>query len=297
MASTNFVARKISVLEILDKSFSVYFAKMEMFYAIFLILNIINAVLVHAITDFIPSLSVPSELPGGVLSWLVNYGVSAIMAFSISILIIWLITNFGNSIVIGCVSEILEGRRLEVIKSLKLTFHLSGRLLVVSLVVGALVVLGFILLIFPGLIMAIIFSLSTPVMVIERLGALDSLRRSKEMSDNMWWKIFLLLAALFAMFVLSYLVAEALSIILYRYYRQILVRHVIRILLITLVEPLYPISITHLYYGLRWRRMARPLPSVHEERYLPIQEAKFCYYCGQLLPYDALYCPNCGRRL
>ncbi|MBS7639084.1 MAG: YciC family protein [Candidatus Bathyarchaeia archaeon] len=219
------------------------------------------------------------------------------MAFSISILIIWLITNFGNSIVIGCVSEILEGRRVEITKNLKLTFHLSGRLLMVSLVVGALVVLGFILLIFPGLIMAIIFSLSTPVMVIERLGALDSLRRSKEMSDNMWWKIFLLLAALFAMFVLSYLVAEALSIILYRYYRQILVRHVIRILLITLVEPLYPISITHLYYGLRWRRMARPLPSVHEERYLPIQEAKFCYYCGQLLPYDALYCPNCGRRL
>lgn len=297
MASTNFTVRKISALEILDKSFSIYLTKMEMFYAIFLILNIINAVLVHAITGFLPSLSASPELPSDFLSWLVDYGVSAIMVFSISILITWLITNFGNSVIIGCVSGILEGRRVEITKNLKLTFHLFGRLLVMSLVVGALVVLGFILLIFPGLVMAIIFSLSTPAMIIEHLGVLGSLRRSKELTDNMWWKIFLLLTALFTIFVLAYLVAEALFIILHRYYRQILVRHILRILLITLVEPLYPISITHLYYELRWRKMTRPSPPIYEERYPPIQEAKFCHYCGQLLPYDALYCPNCGRRL
>ena len=290
--------RRIPILKILDESFSLYLAKIEIFFPIFLLLNILSMILIHIVVNLIlPPFNPPNVGANELFIWLINYGFSAAIFFSILFLAIWAITNLGSALIIGHVSKILEGETDSSGRFLPAT-HLLGRVLALSLITGALMTLGFILLFFPGILMAIIFSLSTPIMVIERLNIMGSLRRSKELTDNAWWKIFLLLLSIFIMLIMAILFAEFLST---SFYTQKWLRKIFRAIVVSLVEPIYPISLTQLYYHLK-KHKAKPAiieyPSAEAEE-IPshISEIKFCYYCGQVLPYDAVYCPNCGRKI
>lgn len=289
--------RRISILKILDESISLYLARIETFFPIFLLLNILNMILVYTARAYIPPFNPPNVGVNEILNWLINYGFSATIFFAILFLAIWVVTNVGIFLAIKYVSNIFEGRR-----NVKLGFfsamHLLGRVLVLSLITGVLIALGFILLLFPGILMAVIFSLAIPIMAIERLDFLGSLRRSKELTDNVWWKVFLLLLSIFLICVMAILFAEFLNI---SFYAQKWLKEIFRVIIVSLVEPVYPISLTQLYYQLKkYKTTPVPIeyPSAEAETapsYLP--EIKFCYYCGQVLPYDAMYCPNCGRKI
>jgi len=279
----------IPVLDVLDKSFSIYVSKVEVFFTIFLILNTVNASLMYAAKLFMPSFNPPYDSVDKLLTWLINYGVSAITIFSPFLLASWVVTSVGNSIVAKYTLDILENKRAslkEYVTSI-LTSSLLLRILAVGLITGALIILGFILLVLPGVFMMVIFSLAIPALMHERLSILNSLRRSKELTDNRWWKIFLLLLAIFIIFAVTYLLIEILLIPFYQIYQQFLVKDIVRIVIISLIEPIYPISVTQLYYYLLgWRATC-----------MKETEIKFCHYCEQLLPHDAIYCPNCGRKL
>jgi hypothetical protein len=65
-----------------------------------------------------------------------------------------------------------------------------GQLIVVGLLAGIGVVVGFILLIIPGLILITIWSVAAPVVVLERPGAVRALRRSRELVRGNGWQVF-----------------------------------------------------------------------------------------------------------
>jgi uncharacterized membrane protein len=52
------------------------------------------------------------------------------------------------------------------------------------------IMIGFILLVFPGTILAVMWFVSTPACVVERLGPLSSMGRSRELTKGHRWKIF-----------------------------------------------------------------------------------------------------------
>ncbi|MBS7634507.1 hypothetical protein KEJ34_03280 [Candidatus Bathyarchaeota archaeon] len=287
--------RRISILKILDESFSLYLARIETFFPIFLLINTFNMFLVYMARAFIPPFNPPNKGANELFTWLINYGFSATIFFAILFLAIWVVTNLGSVLVVKYVSNLFEGRT-NVKWGFFSVMHLLGRVSVLSLITGILMALGFILLFFPGILMAVIFSLAIPIMVIERLNVLDSLRRSKELTDNVWWKAFLLLISIFLMLIMAILFAEFLNI---SFYTQRWLKEIFRVIVVSLVEPIYPISLTQLYYHLK-KYKPTPVPIEYpsaEAGSSYVSEIKFCYYCGQVLPYDAIYCPNCGRKI
>lgn len=60
----------------------------------------------------------------------------------------------------------------------------------ISLLVGLITVVGFLLFIIPGIIFAIWFSLATYVLVTENLTGMKALSRSKQLVKGNWWKVF-----------------------------------------------------------------------------------------------------------
>ena len=111
----------------------------------------------------------------------------------------------------------------------------------------------------------------------------------------------MLLSVIFIILVVINFLIEGFTIFFYRFYQQSWIRDALRIVLFSLVEPIYPISITRFYYKLKRGKI--PSMRVETQEAYPTHppfshsEIRFCHHCGQLLPYDAIYCPNCGRKV
>jgi len=73
--------------------------------------------------------------------------------------------------------------------ALKYGFKHFGPFLWVSFIAGLLIVLGYILLIIPGIIIGIILSLVTPVFILEGKYNLGALRRSRELVKGHFWPV------------------------------------------------------------------------------------------------------------
>lgn len=108
-----------------------------------------------------------------------------------------------GALVFGSVGE-LEGRPVSMNDCLAAGRKHWLRLLGLDLLVGLGVVIGMILLIVPGVLLALRWSVSVPELVIEERGIQESMGRSAALTQNRRWSIFLLgLVLLAAMFVLQ----------------------------------------------------------------------------------------------
>lgn len=90
-------------------------------------------------------------------------------------------------------------------------------LLGLTIVVGVLVSIGLILFIIPGVILALIWFVAVPVLVIENKGVFESMSRSGELTKSNRWRIFGLMVvvyvAVFVVFLIAGLIAAALPIL------------------------------------------------------------------------------------
>lgn len=88
------------------------------------------------------------------------------------------------------ISRAVLGRPLTFAEmSRELSPKLPG-LIVVSLVVTVLTTIGLVLCVLPGVWVAVLLSMAGPALVLEGLGVGAALRRSKELLDGQWWRVF-----------------------------------------------------------------------------------------------------------
>jgi hypothetical protein len=109
----------------------------------------------------------------------------------VALLISLLATTLFTGMIVELVADVQDGRRdVTAVGLLRAVTPVLGKLILVGVVQGVLTVIGFLLLLVPGLILLTIWSVAAPVIVLERPGGLDALRRSRELVRGNGWPVF-----------------------------------------------------------------------------------------------------------
>jgi hypothetical protein len=118
-----------------------------------------------------------------------------------------------QGMVVEAARDILDGRRDQTIGGLfRSAGPVVGTLIVVGILAGIAIAIGFVLLIIPGLFLITIWAVVVPVVVIERAGVFESFGRSRELVKGHGWQVFGILVLLFiAAFVVQILIAAILG--------------------------------------------------------------------------------------
>ena len=105
----------------------------------------------------------------------------------------YLLTALIVLISIGAAYRILLGRHLHHPADLRTSFGFAvgraGSLLWLSIITGVLVLVGFILIIVPGIYLLVAFGIAVPVLMAEDRRGFNALGRSRELISDNWWHV------------------------------------------------------------------------------------------------------------
>jgi uncharacterized paraquat-inducible protein A len=151
---------------------------------------------------------------------------------------------------------------------------------------GVLVILGFVALIVPGIILAIMFSLAIPAVVSGNCGVLDSLGKSRELVAHRWLKTFAILLLFGIVLAVANVVATQVASLFGAWSMMA------SSLISAFYAPLVPIALTVYYYS-NAARIAPP-------QALQAQPSGFgfCPSCGEpVAEMNQSFCRKCGNDL
>jgi hypothetical protein len=117
-----------------------------------------------------------------------------------------------TGMVVELVADVQDGKRDATPgQLLRAASPVIGSLILVGLVAGIGIVIGFILIVVPGLILITIWSVAAPVVVLERPGGLRALGRSRELVRGNGWNVFAVILLLVILVGVITLLLEALA--------------------------------------------------------------------------------------
>lgn len=124
------------------------------------------------------------------------------------VLLFWALSILYQGMVVELVQDVLDGRRDhsvgQLLRSVEPVFW---PLVGVSILFGIGVGIGFVLLIIPGVILLVIWSVVAPVTVLERPGVFAAFRRSRELVRGNGWNVFGVIMLVFVIVFLLSIVA------------------------------------------------------------------------------------------
>jgi len=109
----------------------------------------------------------------------------------LAVLVSLVATTLFTGMIVELVADVQDGRRdASVGGLLKAVTPVLGQLILVGIIAGIGILIGFILIIVPGLILITIWAVAAPVVVLERIGAFSALGRSRELVRGNGWQVF-----------------------------------------------------------------------------------------------------------
>jgi hypothetical protein len=182
--------------DILTAAFEVYRAnavKLIQIVAIVVIpLTFVSALLTKVV--FKPSCTAESLQSAQTLQDVVNQCTGGFWRTSLLALIGFIVTIAIQQLLAGAMTTggaaATLGREVDVNASYRYAFSRLAGLIGLALLVGLVVGVGFILFIIPGIIFLVFLSVSVAAFIIERLGAVDSMKRSWRLVRDHWWHTF-----------------------------------------------------------------------------------------------------------
>ncbi|GMU21583.1 MAG: hypothetical protein AMXMBFR13_16750 [Phycisphaerae bacterium] len=193
----------MSVGQILDQTFRLYREHFVRFFTIVAVVyvpvGLLSILLIALVFQETTQITVDQQTgaidASGVVASMITTGAIALLAM--------VGTQLCNGALIKNVSEAYLGRQSSVGEAYRFVLPKIGTLIWASFLVGVVVMIGFILLIVPGVIFALWFALTTPAIVAENLKASRGMSRSKVLASGNLGKIF---GTLFIVAVISWIV-------------------------------------------------------------------------------------------
>lgn len=184
--------RPLTLGELLDKTFSLYRTHFTLFIGIALIPGLFFFA-VSLAQSFIQTIAEGAQRDPGAAA-------GALMAMLVSLAVLFVGFAFylyayflSMGATVFAVSDLYLGRTTSIREAYGRIRGLAGRVFNVMISAGVRVFLGFLLLILPGIFLAIRYSLALPASVLENLRATDALKRSAELVEGTGGRILMIL--------------------------------------------------------------------------------------------------------
>src|SRR2546428_1981882 len=288
------ISRELSFGEIFSKTFQVYRRYFAKYFVLFAIVGvIIQVVTTLAMQAFVRPAPLPlNPTPQQFSSYLSSLFEVLFLLLAVIFLVNVIFSTIAQGGAIKMASdEITKG---EVNTGASVRFAVSKLLSIwaLSIIVGIIVFLGLIALIVPGIILAIMYSLALPVLLIENKGVTESMGRSRQLVGHRWAKTFGTFLVLGIIVLIASLIFSTITAPLG------IIAPVVNGILSALYQPLFPILLAVYYYS----NLARTAPATAAQMPMGSTSSfqagmKLCPSCGtQNLP-SATFCTKCGARL
>jgi len=253
-------SRELSIDEILSLTLNLYRSKFLQFFLPFLIAGVITGLSAYAIMSSFPLPTQPSPpFPFQELfEWLVALLTTAIIIGVLIALVTWIVGTTTTGIVTKYASDQIEKGTSDLGASLNFTISKLPSLLIAQFIAGILTAIGLLLFFIPSIIIAIMFSLIIPAIIVEQKGAFESLGRSRRLVSNRWLKTFAFLLVVGIILGTVIGIVNLLTLPLNTTYPNI--SFLIVNIAFSFVAPISPIAITYLYYAMVARETPPPPP-------------------------------------
>jgi hypothetical protein len=142
--------------------------------------------------------------------------VNNMSAFWGAMLFAWIIAVVIGALVQGALTRATvadsEGQRATFGECIAAALRVLLPLIGVGLIFGIAIGLGFVLLIVPGIIIMVMWSVAGPAVVVERDGVMSAFSRSSELTKGSRWKIFGLFLVLLVIYLLVFMLLGAVGL-------------------------------------------------------------------------------------
>ncbi len=288
MSQASRITQELSIGDVLSKTFELYKSQFVKYVILFAVVEAVIGAL-DTTTRYLIKVPVAPPIGSSPFAVLSTLGTTIeLAALSGIITLVFLPLSYGS--VVKMASQEIETGQVDFTPSVRYALSRLVWIWVVGLVVGIIVFLGFIALIVPGIILAIMFSLVLPIIIIEK-SDFKSMGRSRELASHRWLKTF----ALFIVFAIIIGIASAIVSFISAPFG--FASSIVSSILSALYLPLLPIMLTVYYYS----NVARlsPTQPIPPPTAPPTDQTvmRYCPSCGSQLSPGVTFCPSCGTKL
>jgi hypothetical protein len=286
------VTQELGIGEVVSKTFDLYrrnFAKYFVLYVVvYAIIGVVSALATRAFV--LPTLPA-NPTSQQVLNWVPGFFSTLFLLVGSIALVSLVFVPIAAGGTIKMASEEIEGRPVELGSSVSFAASKLIWMWALGLIVGIIVGLGFIALVIPGIILAIMFSLALPALLLENVGVVGSLGRSRALVSHRWLKTF----ALFLVWVVIIAIAAIIVNLISSPFGW--ASSIVSSILGAFYLPLLPVTITLYYYSNVARITSAQMgPMPMGQAAIAPPGMKFCPNCGTQLVSSATFCSKCGAK-
>ena len=244
--------------EILRWAFTIYSKNFTTFLIPFLAAAIVTGSLGSIVSNFATATTAnipkPGASPEEIQNWFWSFIVAMLAMTFVLAIISWIINAVANGVCVKCAADFIEKGKASLTEAFNFTVYKLVSLLAAALITGILIGLGALAFIIPGIILSIMFSLVVPAIMIEDIGALDSLSRSRKLVSYRWLKTFALLLIIYLAVIFVSVIGNLVGQPLGPF--STLVSNIAA----AFVQPIIPISLTVYYYAMVAKEAKRVHP-------------------------------------